>query len=103
MTTKICGSFEWDENKEKTNVQKHGLSFSEILPIFDDPLFIEKLDQANSTLDETRYIGMGRVDGTVVIVSCYTPRAKRIRIINARISTKREAQIYEKWCKQFYG
>lgn len=103
MTTKIFGSFEWDEDKERLNIQKHGLSFTEILPIFDDPMFAEKIDLEHSTLKETRYIGIGKINGIVVIVSCYTQRAKRIRIINARISTKREEKLYEEWCKQFYS
>ena len=32
MTTVTQGKFEWDDEKEKINIQKHGLSFSEILP-----------------------------------------------------------------------
>lgn len=103
MATKLSGSFEWDEDKEKLNIKKHGLSFEEILPIFDDPMFAEKADLEHSTLEEPRFIGMGKINGTVVIVSCYTPKEERIRIINARISTKREAKIYEEWCKRFYG
>lgn len=103
MTTKVLGNFEWDEEKEKINIQKHGLSFSEIIPVFDDPLFAERIDYEHSSPDETRFVGMGKIAGTVVIVTCYTPRGKRIRIINARISTKGEEKLYEQWCKRFYN
>ena len=100
--TIIVGRFEWDKEKENLNIKKHGISFEEILPMFDDPLFWEKEDFAHSSLDETRYFGMAKINGFTVIVSSYTGR-ERIRIISARISTKEEEKLYEKWCKQFYN
>jgi uncharacterized DUF497 family protein len=30
--------FEWDENKNKLNIQKHGVSFNEARTVFDDSL-----------------------------------------------------------------
>ena len=98
----IHGRFEWDKEKEAINIKKHGISFEEILPMFDDPLFWEKEDFAHSSLDETRYIGTAKVNGFSVIISCYTER-ERIRIISARASTKEEERFYEQWCKQFYN
>ena len=98
----IHGRFEWDKEKEAMNIKKHGISFEEILPMFDDPLFWEKEDFAHSSLDETRYIGTAKVNGFSVIISCYTER-ERIRIISARASTKEEEKFYEQWCKQFYS
>ena len=98
----IHGRFEWDKEKEALNIKKHGISFEEILPMFDDPLFWEKEDFAHSSLDETRYIGTAKINGFSVIVSCYTER-ERIRIISARASTKEEEKFYEQWCKQFYS
>ena len=29
--------FEWDENKNQTNQQKHGISFKEVQTVFMDP------------------------------------------------------------------
>ena len=98
----IHGRFEWDKEKEAINIKKHGISFEEVLPMFDDPLFWEKEDFAHSSLDETRYIGTAKVNGFSVIISCYTER-ERIRIISARASTKEEEKFYEQWCKQFYS
>ena len=100
----IHGRFEWDKAKETLNIKKHGISFEEILPMFDDPLFWEKEDFAHSSLDETRYIGTAKINGFAVVVSCYTEREReRIRIISARASTKEEERFYEQWCKQFYN
>ena len=100
--TIVCGKFEWDSEKNIRNFQKHGISFEEILPMFDDPLFWERFDIKHSSKDEIRYIGIGKINGFAVVVSSYTER-KRIRIISARISTKKEEQKYEEWCKQFYN
>jgi uncharacterized DUF497 family protein len=101
--TIVHGTFEWDEDKANENISKHGLRFEDILPIFDDPLFWEQTDFANSTLEETRFLGVGKLNNFAVIVSCYTERNGRTRIINARITTSEEERKYENWCKQFYS
>lgn len=100
--TIIHGDFEWDSEKAKINVVKHGISFEEILPMFDDPLFWEQYDSEHSTSEETRYFGIAKVNGFAVVVSSYTER-ERIRLISARISTAEEEKLYENWCKQFYS
>jgi len=99
--TVIHGKFEWDADKAAANVKKHGISFEEILPMFDDPLFMERLDAEHSTEEEIRYIGIAKTDGFIV-VSIYTER-ERTSIISARIATKKEEQEYEENCKQFYS
>lgn len=100
--TVVHGRFEWDANKAEANKRNHGISFEEILPMFDDPLFWEQLDLEHSTAEETRYFGTAKINGFAVVVSSYTER-ERIRIISARISTNEEERRYEEWCKQFYG
>ena len=76
------GRFEWDSDKAEANIRNHGISFEEILPMFDDPLFWEQLDTAHSTAEETRYFGIAKINGFAVVVSSYTER-NRIRIISA--------------------
>lgn len=100
--TVVSGNFEWDEEKASINLRKHGISFEEILPMFDDPLFWEKVDVEHSSVEETRFCGIGKIRNFAVVVSCYTEH-KRVRIISARISTKKEEREYEKWCRQFYN
>ncbi len=86
--------FEWDDEKERINIQKHGLDFSTAAHVFSDDCRIEKYDHSHSD-DEDRYIVIGSINGylTVVTVS-YTPRSNGtvIRIISARISTKEEKE-----------
>lgn len=70
--------------------------------MFDDPLFWEQYGESHSDEDETRFFGMARIEGIVVLVSSYVDRG-RIRMISERVSTKEEQRKYEKWCKQFYS
>ena len=100
--TVVCGQFEWDEDKNALNIKKHGISFEEATEIFDDPLFWERYDRQHSSLDETRFIGIGKINGFTVVSSCYIDRNGRTRIINARIATSMEEKDYEQWCKHFY-
>lgn len=87
---------------DKYKVQdKQGIFFQG--QIFDDPLFWEQMDFANSTLEETRFLGVGKLNNFAVIIACYTERNGRTRIINACITTSEEEQKYENWCKQFYS
>ena len=100
--TVVHGRFEWDADKAEANKKKHGISFEEILPMFDDPLFWEQPDDEHSDATETRYFGTAKINGFAVVVSVYTER-ERIRIISARTSTTEEERRYEEWCRQFYA
>ena len=100
--TVVKGRFEWDDKKNEINIQKHGISFDEILPVFDDPLFYEEIDSENSTIDEARFFGIGKINGFTIIATCFTEQ-ERIRIISSRISTAQEEKQYEQWCKQFFS
>lgn len=100
--TIIKGNFEWDEEKNEANIAKHGISFDEILPMFDDPLFWEDVDVEHSTTKETRYVGMALVKGISVVFSSYTER-KRIRIISARKASAIERRRYYEKLRRFYS
>ena len=74
-------SFEWDESKNATNVQKHGIDFETARYAFLDQKRVIAEDLAHSS-DENRYFCFGRLKGGVLTVR-FTYRAKRIRIIGA--------------------
>ena len=44
--------FEWDNEKNTINRQKHGIGFEEALLVFDDPLHIELYDAAHSDKED---------------------------------------------------
>ena len=100
--TVVRGAFEWDEDKNRVNIRKHGISFEEVIPMFDDPMRIEDFDEENSTPQESRFRGIGQINGFVIVASCYTTRKDRIRIINARRATSRERKYYERHYTSFF-
>lgn len=91
--------FEWDSEKNKINVVKHGLSFEQILGVFDDPFFLERYDKDHSSETEDRYFGLGCVQGLVIVATSYTEKT-RIRIISARLASPKEEEIYNEYCKR---
>jgi uncharacterized DUF497 family protein len=44
--------FEWDENKNKANIHKHGISFREAVTVFKDENAILILDEEHSEQEE---------------------------------------------------
>lgn len=83
--------FEWDEEKEKLNIKKHGISFSTAALVFDDEDRIEIYDAVHS-LEEDRYITIGSVGKILFVV--YTNRDSSIRLISARLANERERRLY---------
>ena len=86
--------FEWDDNKEKTNLSKHGIDFSTAALVFQDENRIGFYDEAHSE-DEDRYITIGQINGVAIIVMVvYTERGDTIRLISARKATSQERRRY---------
>jgi hypothetical protein len=74
--------FEWDTDKNRVNILKHGLSFSKAKSVFSDKKRIIMLDVDHSKL-EKRYFCIGKIaDGRIVTVR-FTVRNSHIRIIGA--------------------
>jgi uncharacterized protein len=87
--------FEWDDDKADSNFRKHGISFEEASSMFNsDPRSVTIMDLEHS-LDEERYIEIGRSQRGRLLFIIYTERSDRIRIISARQATTREARLYE--------
>ena len=80
-------SFEWDEDKRQANIQKHGIDFVDVVPIFDHDIFT--VEDTRFQYDEPRYWGLGML-GVKAILVVYTYRDNVIRIISARRATKNE-------------
>ena len=84
--------FEWDKNKCRENLQKHGLSFEDVDLVFDGDTITFRDDRID--YGEKRYITLGGLAGrTVVIV--HTLRGETIRIISMRKANDREKKIYQ--------
>ena len=86
--------YEWDDDKAKTNLRKHRISFQEGATVFNDPLIATQHDPDHSS-DEERYIALGRsVQGRILVV-VFTERGDKIRLISCRKVTSRERREYE--------
>ena len=88
-------SFEWDKDKAKRNLKKHGVSFEEASSVFGDPLALTIPDPVHSE-EEDRSITLGESNRRRLVVVVSTDRANNIRIISARVATRKERNEYEK-------
>lgn len=88
--------FEWDEVKNRRNLQKHRVSFETAKLVFDDPHARSAQDRVVD--GEERWQTMGMIEGVIVVVA-HTYRAQGeeeiIRIISARKATPAERRAYE--------
>jgi len=73
--------FEWDDEKDKENQDKHNVSFSLAQLAFLDPHRVIAED-VNHSLEEERFYCIGRVDDGIMTVR-FTYRGNIIRIYGA--------------------
>jgi len=87
--------FDWDENKNKINVQKHGVSFDEAITVFADERALLIHDEEHSEQEERFVIlGISRNTRLLVVCHCYRENDSTIRLISARKATKTESELY---------
>ncbi|GLR63403.1 BrnT family toxin [Marinospirillum insulare] len=91
--------FEWDEQKNKKNIEKHHVSFKQAVEVFNDPLHLAMLDYRYSYFEE-RWITLGNTMNQKLLVVAnlyFTDKGEEvIRIISARKATALERKQYEK-------
>lgn len=88
-------AFEWDPDKERINIRKHGIDFEIASRAFRDPDRIERYDVRHS-YDEDRYLTIGLAqEANHLFVVIYTMRdSETVRIISARIANRLEEEEY---------
>ncbi|HFB52075.1 MAG TPA: BrnT family toxin [Anaerolineae bacterium] len=86
--------FSWNREKAKRNIKKHGVDFEEALTVFSDPLAAIFFDEEHS-IDENREIIIGHSVKNRLLLVSFTERDDAIRIISARVATKKERKDYE--------
>ena len=85
--------FEWDERKNRENIRKHGLDFTDARIVFDNPL-LASID-TREDYGEDRWRGIGTAMGRTVVVIFTMPRPEIARIISFRKATKTERRWFE--------
>ena len=90
--------FEWDEQKNKINKEKHKISFEEAETAFYDENAIV-IDDPDHSQEEDRFIilGLSTKANLLVVCHCYRASDTVIRIISARKATTTESQQYRKF------
>lgn len=103
--------FEYDEDKNHINLEKHGISLKNAALVFFDYNRIEYFDETHSDMGEDRYSVIGYADQSVIGASgkgkilfvvytertAYTEENKKVevtRIISARKATSFEKGLY---------
>jgi uncharacterized protein len=94
-------NFEWDEQKNELNIDKHGFDFADAYRVFDLPMVVD-LDQRND-YGEDRWIGTGIMDQRVVVVVFTEPAQQTTRIVSLRKALAYERRRYEQYLKNRLG
>jgi uncharacterized DUF497 family protein len=81
--------------KKQINLAKHGFDFADAYLVFNLPMVVE-LD-ARENYGEDRYIGIGLLQGRVVVVVYTEPDEQTIRIISLRKALSYERRYYEQY------
>lgn len=83
--------FEWDDEKARANVAKHGIDFENAIRIFEGPTLEDEDRRRN--YGETRMWAVGAL-GTLIVTVIYTERGEICRIISARKASRHEKEAY---------
>lgn len=91
--------FEWDEDKNRVNIAKHGVDFEQAKAVFNDPFLVTRLDD-RFEYGEVREVSIGQMPlltrrQTLIVVVVHTERDGITRLISARKATKQERRLYE--------
>jgi uncharacterized protein len=84
--------FEWDERKNKKNIEKHGIDFNDAKGVFTDKKRLE-IPDLRKDYGEDRWKAIGAILGLIITV-IFTIRDTAIRIISARQANKKERGRY---------
>jgi hypothetical protein len=92
---------EWDENKRRANIRKHGFDFAEAEEMFRGALLVRRgalLVRPDTREDygEKRWIAIGMIQGRLAFVAFAECPHDTIRIISLRKANHEERKQYEK-------
>ena len=89
-------NFDWDENKNKINIKKHGIDFNDVIPVFFDDNAISYEDSRYDYPDGQRMIIIGKSSDRLLYVAyAEIENGEEIRMISARRAKKPEIRLYQ--------
>lgn len=93
--------FDWDDAKDQSNQQKHGVSFAEAIQLFQSGQEYLEIFDIDHSEDEDRFIAIGEIKQGIAVV-VYTEREDDVvRIIGARFATRRERERFRDYMDQY--
>jgi len=81
--------FEGDPDKERSDIERYGIAFTDAATVFGNPLELTISDPDHS-VGEFRFLSIGHLALNRILVVSYTERGDRIRIISARTASPKE-------------
>ena len=96
----VATRFEWDAEKAAQNVRKHALAFEEAISLFTSGVDYLEIFDADHSDEEERFICIGPIARGIVLVVVVDVDTDLIRIISARLATRREALLYGQFLKE---
>lgn len=86
--------FTWDPKKAASNLAKHRVSFLEAVSVFGDEL-ADTIADPDHSIGEARFLTLGMSSSGRLLAVAHTEEEDTVRIISARLATKRERSNYE--------
>jgi uncharacterized protein len=86
--------FEWDPEKARRNLAKHGVSFDEASSAFADPLSLT-IDDPDHSQGEHRLLLLGETYSGKLVIVAHLADDETVRIISARLAERHERRTYE--------
>jgi uncharacterized DUF497 family protein len=84
--------FEWDEDKNKLNIKKHGFALPDGIYVFADAQRYDDIDKRRD-YGEERHLVVGGI-GDDILAVVYTHRQNIIRLISVRYASRKERRGY---------
>jgi uncharacterized DUF497 family protein len=86
-------TFEWDEEKRRANIRKHGFDFADASEMFSGAMLVY---DTRHDYEETRWSGLRWIGGSLTQIVFIEKEPDIIRIISLRKATIRERKEFEK-------
>lgn len=87
--------YDWDPDKERRNIRRHGIEFEEAKTVVDSPFSLDSRDEEHPGPDERwRVVGWSSRDRILLVV--VSVGGQHPRIISARRATKRERDAFHR-------
>ncbi len=84
--------YQWDEEKRRANLEKHGYDFDLARHVYENPNVVTA---RSDTAGEVRYVDIA-LWGNELLVLVYTKRGDVVRPISLRAASRKERSFYEK-------